>query len=127
MNKDTGKWLTAHAYVHMLLYKFNHWLAKALEATTLKLPILRILRLTNTLPGLEIEHLPRLQQGNEILTGISWHHNQYTTLDKIRSTLQGQLYTKEHDNLVREHCKPTQYSNNLLKHLAPLWDLNTYK
>jgi hypothetical protein len=31
--------------------------------------------------------------------------------------------TKEHDKMVRQQCKPIQYSNKILKHLAPLWEL----
>jgi hypothetical protein len=31
--------------------------------------------------------------------------------------------TKEHEKMVRQQCKPIQYSNKILKHLAPLWEL----
>ena len=30
---------------------------------------------------------------------------------------------KEHDKMVRQQCKSIQYSNKILKHLAPLWEL----
>ena len=35
--------------------------------------------------------------------------------------------TKDHDTLVRQQCKPIKYSNNLFKHLDPLWETCIYK
>ena len=35
--------------------------------------------------------------------------------------------TKDYDTLVREPCKPIKYSNNLLKHLAPIWETGIYE
>jgi hypothetical protein len=36
---------------------------------------------------------------------------------------------KECGTLVRQQCKPIRYSNNLLKHLAPIWEtgIHTWK
>jgi hypothetical protein len=34
--------------------------------------------------------------------------------------------TKEFDALVRQQCKPIKYSNNLLKHLAPISETGVY-
>ena len=46
-----------------------------------------------------------------------------------RAAIQGQMGTKAHDKQVRQQCKPIQYSNKILKHLAPIWELgqNTWK
>jgi len=35
--------------------------------------------------------------------------------------------TKDYDTRIRHQCKPIRYSNNLLKHLAPLWETSIYK
>jgi hypothetical protein len=60
MNKDTERGFTTHAHVHRLLTQFNHWPQEALEASPLKLPTLRIVRLANNIPGLEYDHLSPL-------------------------------------------------------------------
>jgi len=127
MNKKSERGFTAHAHVHRLITNFNHWPSEALETNQLKLPTLRILRLASTLSRFEFENLPSLHQDNDIATNIRSASN---TKDQIRqenrSTLQGLPGTKEYDKLVRHNCKPVLYSNNLLKHLAPLWETNTF-
>ena len=35
--------------------------------------------------------------------------------------------TRDRDTRVRQQCKPIRYSNNLLKHLAPLWETGVSK
>jgi hypothetical protein len=70
MTKDTERGFTAHAIVHRLLSQFNHRPRKALEFNPLKLPILRILRLASTIPGLELDRLPSLHQEIDIATSI---------------------------------------------------------
>jgi hypothetical protein len=44
-----------------------------------------------------------------------------------RHTLQRTSGTNEFDALVRHQCKLIKYSNNLLEHLAPLWETGVYK
>jgi hypothetical protein len=31
--------------------------------------------------------------------------------------------TKEHDKMIRQQCKPMHYSNKILTHFSPLWEL----
>jgi hypothetical protein len=127
MNKDTERGFTAHAHVHRLLSQFNHWPQEALESFSLKLPTLRILRLTSNIPGLEYDNMPPLQQDNDITTSIQ---EASSAVDNARyakrTTLQGQAGTKEHDKIVRHQCKPIQYHHKLLKRLAPLWELGLH-
>ncbi len=70
MNKDTKRGFTAHARVHRILTQFNHWQQEALEATSLKIPTLRILRLASNIPGLEYDRLPPLHHDNTITISI---------------------------------------------------------
>ena len=35
--------------------------------------------------------------------------------------------TKGVDVLIRQQCKPINYSNKLLKHFAPLWEMSVSK
>ena len=60
MNKDTDRGHLAHFHALRILTQFNHSHTEALESNPLKLPSLRILRLANTVKGLELENLPPL-------------------------------------------------------------------
>ncbi len=124
MNKDSERGFTVHAHVHRLLSQFNHWSREALESNPLKLPTLRILRLASRIPGLEFEGLPPLRQDNPITTAIREASTEVDhTRQANRASLTGQMGTKEHDKMVRQQCQPIQYSNKILKHMAPLWEL----
>ena len=82
------------------------------------------MRLVSEVPGRELDNLPALQGDSEIATNIRLASKSvYHIRQEKRSTIPGQLGTKAQDNLVRQHCKPMQYSNKLLKHLATLWEL----
>jgi hypothetical protein len=124
INKDTERGFTAHAHVHRLISQFKHWPQEALESHPLKLPTLRIISIAGSMPGLEYECLPPLHQDNDIPTSI---REASRAVDDVRqekrSTIQGQICTKEYGKMVRKQCKPVQHSKKLLKHLAPLWEL----
>ncbi len=76
------------------------------------------------IPGLENDNLPPLQQDNDITTSIREASKEVDSMRQAkRASIQGQTGTKEHDNTVRQQCKPIQYSNKILKHFAPLWEL----
>jgi hypothetical protein len=118
MNKDTEKGFTAHAHVHRLLSQFNHWSQEALEASPLKLPTLRILRLASNIPRLEYDHLPPLQHDNVITTTI---RESSITVDNARqekrTTLQGQQAqrntTRWFDNNASRYNIIKNYSDTL--------------
>ena len=128
MNKDAERGFTAHAHVHRLLSQFNHWPREALESNLLKLPTLRILKLASHILGLEYDNLPPIHQRNAITTSISEASiATKNALQDKRASIQGHMSTKEHDKMARQQCKPIQYSNNIFKHLAPLWELGLNK
>ena len=104
MNKYTVRGFTAHAHVHRLRTQFNHWPQEALEDNPLKLPTLRILRLASNIPWLEYDRLPPLHHDKVITTSIreSSRTVDYARQEK-RTTLQGQIGTKEYDKMVRQH------------------------
>jgi hypothetical protein len=128
MNKDTERGFTAHAHVHRLLSKFNHWSQEALESNPFnKLPTFRILRLTSNIPGLEYDRLPPLHQDNDINTSIRKASRAVDNArQEKRTSLQGQVGTKKYDQMVRQQCKQRNWSKKLLKHLAPLWELGLH-
>jgi hypothetical protein len=99
VKKNSERGFTAHAHVHPLLSQFNHWPREALEANPLKLPTLRILRLTSRIPGLERDGLPPLRQDNAITTSIRKASIEVdSTRQAKRVSIQGQMGTnKEHD------------------------------
>jgi hypothetical protein len=70
VNKYMERGFTAHAHVHRLLDQFNHWPREALESNPPKLHTLQIIRLAHTIPELEFDRLPPLQQDNAISTRI---------------------------------------------------------
>jgi hypothetical protein len=70
VNKYSERGFTAHAHVHRLLFKFNHWSRDALESNPLKLLTIRILKLASRIPGLEFDGLPPLRKDNAITTSI---------------------------------------------------------
>jgi hypothetical protein len=128
LDKNSERGFAAHAHTIRLLSQYNHWPHEALESNPLKLPTLRILKLASIFSGLKFDRLPPLHQDNEIANSI---REASTAVDTIRqdkrNTIQGQLGSKEFDKLVRQHCKPIQFSNKLLKHLAPLWELGIHR
>ena len=120
MNKDSERGFTAHAHVHRFLLRFNHWPKEALESNPLKLPALRILRLASRMQGLELDGLSPLRQDNAITTSIKEASAEVdSTRQAKRASIQEQMGAKEHDKIVRQQCKPIQYSNKILKHMAP--------
>jgi hypothetical protein len=128
MNKDTERGYLAHAHSLRLLTQFGHWPTEALESNPLKLPTLRILRLASTIHGLAMDSLPSLHLENETATGLrAASEATNTTRIESRRTITSQQGTREYDKLVRQNCKPLDYSNTLLKHLAPLWATGTHK
>ena len=124
INKGIESGFTAHAHVHRLLSQFNHWPREALESNHLKLPTPCILIFASHIPGLEYDRLQPLHQDNNITTGI-WEASKEvgSTRQAKRASIQGQMGTKEPKKTVQQQCKPMQYSNQILKHLAPLWEL----
>jgi hypothetical protein len=128
MKKDTERGFTAHTHVHRLLSQFNHWPQEALESNPLKIPTLCILRFASNVPNLEYDRMPPLHQDNDITTIIREASRAVEDARREnRSSLQRQIGTKEFDKMIRQQCKPIQYSKKLLKHLAPLWELGLHK
>jgi len=124
MNKATGRGFTAHAHVHRRLLQFDRCTREALESNPLKIPTLYILRLASSIPGLEYDCLPPLHQDNDITNSMREASIEVDNMRQgKRASIKGQMSTKEHDEMVRQQCKPIQYSNKILKHLAPLWEL----
>ena len=112
MNKDTERGFTAHVHVHRLLSQFNHWPQEALESNPFKLPTLRILRLASKIHGLEYDHMPPLHQDNNITTSIREVSSAVENArQEKRTTLQGQIGTKEYDKMIRQQFKPIQYQD----------------
>jgi hypothetical protein len=93
-----------------------------------KLPKLRILRRANTIHGLEFNRLSPLHQDNATSTIIREASIVVAnSRQEKRTTLHGQVGTKEYDKLVRQKCRTMKYSHKLIKHLAPLWELGMHK
>jgi hypothetical protein len=128
MNNDTDRGYLTHAHILHLLTQYGHWPTEALESNPLKLPTIRILRLASSIKDLELQNHSPLSQENDIAKSIrAASQAADTTRLENRRTIQCQQGTNEYDKLVRQHCKPLQYSNTLLKHLAPLWGMGIYR
>jgi len=127
-NKDTDMGYLAYAHTLRLLAQFGHWPTEDLESNPIKLTTLRTLRLACTIQGLALDNLPPLYLENEIATSLraASQATDCICMD-IKQTIQCHQGTKEYDKLVRQNCKPLQYSNTLLKHLAPLWATGTHE
>ncbi len=73
------------------------------------------------------ENLPPLHIHNDIAASIrAASHAVDETRKEKRQTIQCTMGTKEYDTLVRQQCKPIRYSNKLLKHLAPIWEIGIH-
>jgi hypothetical protein len=109
INKDSERGYTAHAHVHRLLSQFGYWPLDALESNSPEILTLRIIRHASTIPGHEFENLPPLHLTNSISTSI---RDASRAVDNARgdkrTTLQGQVDTKECDKLGRQQSKPVQ-------------------
>ena len=103
MNKDAERGFTAHAHVNRRLSQFNHWPQETLESNPLKLPTLRILRLTSNISGLEYDRMPPLHQSNDITTSIREASSAVDNdRQEKRTAIHGQIGRKEHDKMVRQ-------------------------
>ncbi len=114
MNKDTERGITAHAHVYRLLSQLNHWPHEALESNPQNLPTLGILRLASAKPGLGFDRFTSLQHENYIATSIRESSKAVdNTRHEMRTTLHGQVGTKEHDNTANQYNTKKNCSNTL--------------
>jgi hypothetical protein len=70
INKDTERGYLAHSHALRIFARFKHWTTEAFESNPLKLITLRILRLANTINGLELENFPPLLSDDDIATSF---------------------------------------------------------
>jgi hypothetical protein len=128
MNNDTDRGYLAHAHILRLLTQSGHWPTEALESNPLKLPTLRILRLTSSIRGLSLENLPPLCHENKFAASLRTASQAIdATLLDSRRTIKCQQGTREYDKLFRQSCKPLQCPSTLLKHLVSLWETDTHR
>ncbi len=121
INKDTERGYLAYSHTHRIPTQVNNWPTEALESNPHKLPTLRVLRLASTITNLHLDNPPPLTRYNAIATSIRLASQAIDdTRHQKRHNIQGTMGTKNYDTLVRQQCQPINYSNKLLKHLAPL-------
>ena len=120
LNKPTDRGYLAYAHTHRIATKYQHWPIEAYEANLAKHPTLRVLSYVKNITGAELEHIPNLQTPNQIATTLRTASKDIDdTRDKQRDKIPKNLPPKEYDKHLRTHCLPLNFSDRLLKHLAP--------
>ena len=70
LNKPSQRGHMAFAHVSQLAARFQHWPAESDVGGLANLPTVRLLRYIHTIPGMELLHIPKLQNTNEIATTL---------------------------------------------------------
>jgi hypothetical protein len=122
LNKPTGRGYLVYAHTSRVANTYQHWPKEAYEANQAKLPTLRVLSYGQNISGAELEHIPNLQTPNHIAIGLRAASGE---LDEIRAkkreNIPKTLPQKEYNKQLRDQYQPLNFSDRLLRHLAPLW------
>ena len=122
LNKPTDRGYLAYAYTSKDATTCQHWPNEAYEASQAKLPTLRVLSYVQNITWAELEHIPNLQAPNHIAISLRAASKEVDeTRAKQRENIPKKLPPKEYTKQIRNQCQPLNYSDRLLRHLAPLW------
>jgi hypothetical protein len=123
LNKPTDRGYLAYAHTHRVATTYQRWPIEAYEANKAKLPTLRVLSYVQSIIGAELEHIPNLQTPNHIAISFRAASREIDeTRAKQRDNIPKNLPQKEYYKQLRNQCLPLNFSDRLLKHLAPLWE-----
>ena len=125
-NMPTERGYITFQHVKGLANTYKHWPLEALNDARVSVPTLRILSSIAKLPNTELAHLETLLLSNpiaETLRKVSKmvdddRRTGLTTLHLIRDKAE---YKHKYSA-----CQPLKYSNRILKHLIPIWDIGIY-
>ena len=121
INKPTDRGYLAYAHTSRVETTYQHWPKEAYEANQAKLPTLRVLSYVQNITRAELEHIRNLQAPNHITTSLRVVSKEVDEIRaKQREHVPTNLPTKEYNKQIRNQCKPFNYSDRLLRHLAPL-------
>jgi hypothetical protein len=122
LNRPTDREYLAHAHASRVATNYQHWPKEAYEANQAKLPTRRVLSYIQHIAGEELEHIPSLQASSHIATNMravskEIDENRASRREYIPANLPPKDYAKQ----LRNQCQPLNYSDRILKRLAPLW------
>jgi hypothetical protein len=121
LNKPTDRGHLAYAHTHRVATTYQHWPIEAYEANQAKPQTLRVLSYVQNITGAELEHIPNLQTPNHVAISLRAASREMDeTGAKQRDNIPKNLPPKEYDKQIRNQCLPLNFSDRLLKHLAPL-------
>jgi hypothetical protein len=116
-----------HTHPERVANSYQYWPNEAYEANQAKLPTLRVLSDVQNITRAELEHIPDLQTPNHIDISLRAASRE---LDEIRAqkreNIAKNLPQKEFKKQLRDQCQPLNFSDRLLRHLAPLWGVPPY-
>jgi hypothetical protein len=116
LNKPTDRGYLAYPHTHRVATTHQHWPKEAYEANQAKLPSLRVLSYVQNITGAELEHIPNLETPNHIAKSLRAASREIDEIRaKQRENIPKNLPPKEYDLTLN-------FSDRLLKHLAPLWE-----
>jgi len=122
LNKPTDRGYLAYAHTTRIANSYQHWPKEAHEANQAKITTLRVISYVQNITGPELEHIPTLQTPNLIAVRLRAASKE---LDEIRAkkreNIPKNLPHKEYNTQLRSQCQRLNFSDRLLRHLAPLW------
>jgi hypothetical protein len=116
LNKPTDRGYLAYAHTSRVSNTYYHWPKEAYEAAQANLPALRVLSYVQNIIGAELEHIHNLQTPNHIANSL---RAAFKELDEIRTKKRENIPKKEYNKQFRDQCQPLNFSDRLLRHLAP--------
>ena len=122
LNKSNDRGYLAYAHTSRVAATYQHWPKEAYEANQAKLPTLRVLSYVQNITRAELEHIPILQAPNHIDISLRATSKEVDEIKaKQRENIPKNLPPKYYNKQIRNQCQPIDYSDRLLRHLAPFW------
>jgi hypothetical protein len=122
LNKPADRGYLAYAHTSRVATTYRHRPKEAYEGNQAKLPTLRVLSYVQDISGAGLEHIPNLLALNHIAISLRATSKEMDGIRaKLRENIPTYLPPKDYTKQLRQQCQPLNYSDRLLKHLAPRW------
>ena len=109
------------AHVSLLAKRFQHWPSES-DRGMANLPTLRLVSCIHTIPGMELSHLPKLHNTNEIAETL---RSSPDTVDQIRAANCATLVDIQDPKEYNKHCR--QICNQLRASTVPITVLRSMR
>ena len=122
LNKPTERGYLAYAHTSRVATTYQHWPKEIYENNQAELPTLRVLSYVQNIARAELEHMPSLQAPKHIARSIRAASKEVDGIrTKQRQNIPRNVPLADYTKQLRNQCQPLNFSDWLVKYLAPLW------